>query len=152
MRCAVALVGVALILAGCGGGGRGDPELRQAELTARYMTSARHLKLSTYSATRATGTPSELISFLFSDLGAPEWPPTSESSEMEREQARQIRAPIQPASVAIVPINPNPRLKKQIVLKPDDAAGTIIAEGYLSPEQPPVFTETWPMPELRAQR
>ncbi len=146
---AAALLWALTLLAGCSSGVQRDAELVQAERTARYITSPRHLKQSMYVSMREENTPSELLSYLFSSLGAAEWPYTTDASEMEQEQARAIGMPLQPANVAIVVMAVDSRAQKQIVLRPDDANGLIIAEAYLAPDQPPVFTSNWAMPQLR---
>jgi hypothetical protein len=128
-----------------------DPQLRKAEAVARHLTSARHLNRSTYTATRQSGTPSELVGFLFSDLGVAEWPPGESDSAGEREQAKASRVPLIPSDVALVARQPDPRAKRQLVLKADDAKRELIAEGYADPAKPPVFVERWAMPEVKGR-
>ena len=126
-----------------------DPQLRKAETVARYLTSARHLGKSAYPATRRTGTPSELVSYVFSDIGAAEWPPGEDASPMEQEQARATRMPLLPRDVGLVANRPDPRLRKQVVLRGDDAKNELVAEGYADPSKPPVFVERWAMVERK---
>lgn len=142
---------VALVLAGCSKAPApvDDPELRKAETVARHLTSMRHLKRSACGAINQTGKPSELVSCLFSDVGVAEWPPGEESSEGEREQARSIRVPLFPKDARLVHGQPDPRLKRQLVLRGDDAKAEIVAEGYSDPGKPPVYTARWPMPDLK---
>ena len=151
-----ALVAAILLCVATGGCSRSapqvdDPQLRKAEAVARHLTSPRHLSRSTYTAARQTGTPSELVSFLFSDLGAAEWPPDEGDSEGEREQAKSARVPLLPRGVALVARQPDSRVKRQVVLKADDAKRQLIAEGYADPAKPPVFVERWAMPEVKAR-
>ena len=140
---------LAIAMAGCGKPQSApDPQLRQAEQVARHLTSVRHLRRSAYGATAQSGKPSELVSFLFSDIGVAEWPAADDGNAMEREQHRATKTPMFPAGVALVSTSPNARMKRQVVLRADDARGELIAEGYTDPAGPPVFTERWPMPEL----
>lgn len=149
LRLLTAALVLVTMLMGCAVEQQQDAELLQAERTARNLTSPRYLRQSMYASTNEVDTPSELIAFLFSTMGAAERPYTSEASEMEQEQARSIGMPLQPANVALVPLTPNPQERKQIVLKPDDANGMFIADAYVSPDQPPAFTSKWPMPTFR---
>lgn len=138
-----------IAIAGCGKSPpAADPQLRQAEKVARHLTSVRHLRQSTYTATMQTGKPSELVSFLFSDLGVAEWPAADDGNAMVREQHRATNTPMFPGNVALVAMNPDARIKRQVVLKPDDAKGELVAEGYADPARPPAFTERWPMPDV----
>ncbi len=151
LRAAPLLVTFALSIAmsGCGKPPpAGDPQLRQAEKVVRHLTSVRHLRQSAYATTMQTGKPSELVSFLFSDLGVAEWPEADDGNPMAREQHRATRIPMAPGNVALVAGHPDARIKRQVVLKADDATGVLIAEGYADPAGPPVFTERWPMPEV----
>jgi hypothetical protein len=151
MRAAALLVAIVLAIAmqGCGkSASASDPDLRQAEKVARHLTSVRHLRKSVYATTMQTGKPSELVSFLFSDMGVAEWPEADEGNPAVREQHRATRTPMAPGNVALVARNPDPRAKRQVVLKADDDKGELVAEGYADPARPPVFTERWPMPEV----
>ncbi len=127
-----------------------DPQLRKAETVARYLTSARHLNKSMYTVSRSSGTPSELVSYLFSTMGAAEWPPSEEDPVGEQEQARAVRMPVMPKGVGFVALYPEPRIMRQLVLRADDAKRELIAEGYTDPAKPPVFVERWPMPDVKA--
>ncbi len=144
----VPMIAIALLSA-CSTANQQDADLQQAEATARYITSPRHLRQSMYVSVHEEDTPSELLSYLFSSLGAAEWPYTTDASEMEKEQARSIGMPLQPANVAIVLMAVDARAGKQIVLRPDDGKGLIVADAYLAPDQAPVFTSSWPMPKFR---
>jgi hypothetical protein len=127
-----------------------DPSLAQLEVVARHLTSPRHLRNSAYSAVRSNGKPSELVSFLFSDLGVAEWPAGESDDPMTREQMQATHTPMFPASGALVHARPSPELGRQLVLIGDDASGEILAVGYLDPKQPALWTHRWAMPDLSA--
>lgn len=150
-----------LALSACGGDrpeGADDATLLQLEAVARHLTGPRHLRASAYPDIRTSDRPSELVSFLFSDIGVAEWPPVDsgpatasgplvvQTSEMEREQMRSTRTPMFPADGALVHARPDLRIGKQLVLSGDDSSGEIVAEAYLDPNQPPAYTRRWTLP------
>ncbi len=125
-------------------GGGDYPQLEKASHVVRYMSAPRQLQRSSFIAFYPEGKPSEFVSWIFSEMGAAEWPPSEwELDPMEREGLRTAGIPIIPKHVRIYS-----RLKKdgskQIVVKADDGRGLLLIEGYLAPEQPPVVTKQWP--------
>ena len=84
---------------------------------------------------------------MFSTFGMAEWPPAEGSLEMEdsdwEDAMRATRTPILPRDVSLVPLQPNPDLKKQIVVKSDDVRKKILVEGYLDPKTAPVLVREW---------
>ncbi|NIP99515.1 MAG: hypothetical protein GWO19_02815 [Nitrospinaceae bacterium] len=125
-------------------GGDEYPRLEKGVRVVRYMSAARQLKRSSFLAVYPEGKPSEFVSWMFSDLGAAEWPPSEmEMEELRGEGARAIGLPVIPREVGIFS-----RLRKdhsrQIIVQADDARGLILVQGYLSPRDPPVFTRKWP--------
>lgn len=141
-----------LWLGACGGGspeGADDPALRQLESVARHLTGPRHLRQSAYPGIRTSDRPSELVSYLFSDIGVAEWPAGDSGGAIEREQMQATRTPMLPAEGALVHARPDPRIGRQLVLSGDDDSGEIVATAYLDPTRPPVYTERWGMPEFR---
>ncbi len=122
------------------------PELKKAAHVIRYLSAKNQLKRSSFWVVYPEGKPSEFVNWMFSAFGSAEWPPHEDTADpMELEQARSIRAPIIPKDVALVPLAPNPDLKKQVVVRFDDAKGLLIANGYLDPAQPPVLIREWPL-------
>lgn len=150
LRCC--LIVCAALIANCGGGspeGADDPSLAQLEAVARHLTGPRHLRMSAYPGLRTSDRPSELVSYLFSDIGVAEWPAADSGSAMEREQMQATRTPMFPDDGMLVHARPDPRGGKQLVLSGDDGSGEIVAEAYLDPNRPPVYTQRWKMPEFR---
>lgn len=126
-------------------GGGEYPQLEKAGRVVRFMSAPRQLRRSSFMVAYPEGKPSEFVSWMFSDMGAAEWPP-SEWELMDEEERRALRAmgiPIIPKGVGI-----HSHLKKegsrQVIVKADDALGLVIIEGYLTPGQPPVLTKHWP--------
>lgn len=140
---------VLLLLTACAppAGSNEDPALAQVEVVARHLTSARHLRNSTWTAVQESK-PSALVSFLFSDLGVAEWPSADMDDAMAAEQMRATRTPMFPRDAALVHLQPQAGIGKQLVLSGDDTTGEIVAAAYLDAAQPPVWTHRWPMPVL----
>ena len=125
-------------------GGGDYPQLEKAGRVVRYMSAPRQLQRSSFIAFYPKGKPSEFLSWMFSEMGAAEWPPSEgELDPMEREGMRSAGMPIIPTGVRIYS-----RLKKngskQIVVKADNRRGLILIEGYLAPDQPVVLSKQWP--------
>lgn len=137
----------ALLLGACGKpAASSDADLAKAERVARYLTSNAFLKHTAWRDVKEKDSPSELVSFVFSDLAVAAWPPAEDSDPRELEQARAIGVPLFPKEAALVPARTDARLHKQLVLKGDDAARQIVAEFYLEPGKAPVGTARWEMP------
>ncbi len=124
-------------------GGGDYPQLEKAGRVVRYMSAPRQLQRSSFITFYPEGKPSEFVSWMFSEMGAAEWPPSEwELDSMEREGMRSAGMPIIPKSVRIYS-----RLKKngskQIVVKADDGRGLILIEGYLASDQPPALSKQW---------
>ena len=141
-----------LLHAGCGSSSPPPPELEKGVAVIQYFSSPRYLNQSMFAATSATWKPSELVSYIFSDMGAAEWPPGENASAMEKEQARAARTPLIPADVRLVPLRPDARYQKQVVVKADDARGKVMVEGYVDPAKKPVLTREWDMPRPPAKK
>jgi hypothetical protein len=143
-----------LLCAACGGGGGGaaTPELERGVAVVQYFSSMRFLGRSMFASTSDDWKPSELVSYIFSSMGAAEWPPGESSDERDKEQARAARTPMVPANVRLVPLRPDSRHKQQIVIRADDARRMIIVDGYLDPAQKPVLTQEWEMPRPPAKK
>jgi hypothetical protein len=96
------------------------------------MTAPKNLSRSGFSA-QPNKSPSNFVSYMFSDLGAAEWPYTEEMAQENPsigEEAKAIGMPLIPKGVALVPRQPDRAQKKQLVIKADDARNMIIVEGY----------------------
>ncbi len=118
------------------------PELRQGAAVVRYMIAPNQLRRSMFSAAYPDPRPSDYVSYLFSTMGAAEWPaPARFSSPEEIEQMRAIGMPMPPEDVTYLPDQPDPGRGKQIVIRADDVRGVVILEGYLDPQGAPALRQ-----------
>ena len=126
------------------------PELEQAIRVVRHLSAPNQLQGSSFLVVFPDGRPSDFVAWMFSTFGMAEWPPAEGSLEMEdsdwEDAMRATRTPILPRDVSLVPLQPNPDLKKQIVVKSDDVRKKILVEGYLDPETAPVLVREWDLP------
>lgn len=119
------------------------PALEKAERIVRYMSAPRQLKRSSFLLVFPEGKPSDFVSWMFSSLGAAEWPPSQEEWEsMGGDSAGSAGIPILPNDVGVFS-SPRSDVTKHIIVKPDDIKGLIIIEGFLKPDEPPVFVKQW---------
>jgi len=128
-------------------GGGDYPQLEKAISGVRYMSAPRQLQRSSFRAIFPEGKPSDFVGWMFSELGAAEWPP-SEMELMDEEERRAIRAigmPILPQNVEIRQ-EINPQGGRQVIVRGDDRQKKIMVEGHLLPEQGPVLTREWAFP------
>ncbi len=108
----------------------------------RYMMAPNQLRRSMFSAAYPDPKPSDYVSYLFSTMGAAEWPPSGAYvSPEELEQMRAIGMPVPPGDVAYVPNRPDAAHGKQIVIQADDARGVVLLEGYLDPTGMPALRQ-----------
>ena len=134
----LAIVFAAFAAAACG---KGAPppaaDLQSAVGVVGYLASSRYVSRSMYSATAETGQPSEFVDFLFSSMGAAERPESAPMSEIS--QPGRGGPPLWPEGVAFRALAPDARAGRQVVIRPDDARGLVIAEAYARPGDKPVL-------------
>ncbi len=141
------LPGVAVMMPACGESE--PPELARGAQVVENMLRPSILSRMAFCVAFPDGTPSQFVSYLFSEMGAAEWPPSEEwASDAEREQMELIGLVLAPKGVAFVPLRPDPGRGKQIVLRFDDDRGVVIADAYLDPGGRPVFTREWKLPRV----
>lgn len=130
----------------------GPPDVEQAIRVVRYMSAANQIKRSSFLAAYPQGKPSQFVTWMFSPFGYVEWPyfqSFAESDPVAMEEARSIRMPLVPDSVAIVPNFPDPKKGKQVVVKADDERGMIIVEAYMDSQEPPLMAREWKFPKVK---
>jgi len=134
----------------CSGCGRQPPsDLNDAAKVIQYMMKPSHLARSAFAAAFSDPKPSEFVSYIFSEMGATEWPAADTGAdELEREQMMAMGAPMLPAGVAFVPRMVDPERGRQLVVKFDDSRGVVIVVGYEDPAQVPVFKREWVLPHV----
>jgi len=124
-------------------------ELEQAAGAIEQMVSPFQVQRCSFYVVLPNGTPRQFVSWFFSSMGTAEWPPVDEASEFgddERASMKQAGMLLRPKDVSYRHTNPDPAVRKQIVLKWDDGDGTVILEGYLDPQQPPAMTRRLKLP------
>jgi len=82
------------------------------------------------------------VSFLFSDLGAAEWPPAEGVEEGLPGQSL-------PPNVAVTHAGPDASRAMQVVIRWDDERRMILFEGYADPLEPPVIRRETDLPVVR---
>lgn len=146
---------LASILLGCSGE-RAPEDLRRGASVITSMAAPRHLKRSTFLGLFPNGTPSQFVSFLFSTLGAAEWPESESGAALDpilREQASAIGMPLRPDGIAYTDRWPKAELGRQIVVGFDDQRGLLLIRGYSDPARPPVLIieQQFRVPTLRSE-
>ncbi len=132
---------VLCLVVSCGAKATKDPKLEQAAQVVREMLAKRNLERSMFSAAFKNPRPSQFVSYMFSDMGVAEWPPSEvHASEMQREQMSSIRATMTPKGVTYIPLSKRKGAGKQLVVKSDDGKGVVIIVAYSDPTKPPIFT------------
>jgi len=148
-RALLALV-LTLALASCNDVGA-PAELKRGVQLIRWMTAPAQLSRSMYSTVQ-DGKASTFVSYLFSDMGAAEWPETEEAAErdpMIKEQAAAAALPLSPKGVSFAADAPDPAKGRQIVLKADDARKIIVVEAYDTPAAKPLLVEEIPLAQVQ---
>jgi hypothetical protein len=107
------------------------------------MAKPASLGKSCFTVVAPNGQPSEFVDYLFSDLGAAEWPIAMD--EFEAEQMRSIGQPVVPPTVQVSRNQRQHIDRKELVLRGDDANGMVVAQGYLANGAEPMFEAQWPL-------
>ncbi len=131
-------------------GEKAPPDIIQAADAMHNMITPKNLSRSMFCAAFPNGKPSQYVSYLFSNMGSAEWPPSeSNVTPIEREQMKSIRQELIPNGVAILPKTPDSTQKKQIVMAFDDAKGLVIIKGYVDPSAKPVLVREILLPKVK---
>lgn len=125
-----------------------DPDLKQANAAIAKMTVDRTLTKSCFSVVYPDGEASDFVKYLFSDLGAAEWPIAFD--EMEEEQFKAIGQPLLPRNVTVSPSKRNQPNSKEIVLIADNANRAVLVQGYVAESNEVAFEAQWPLGTAQA--
>lgn len=125
-----------------------DPDLKQANAAMAAMATDRTLAQSCYSAVYPDGEASDFVNYLFSELGAVEWPIAFD--EMEEEQFEAIGQPFLPSNVTVSLSQRKQPNSKEIVLVADDESRSILVSGYLEASNDIVFEDQWSLGTAQA--
>ena len=139
------------LAAACSGSSEPPPDLVVAVAVVGYLASPRYIEMSMYSATADTGTSSEFVSYLFSDMGASERPEPARP-DVSGGGGKRGGPPTWPEGIGFFPHKPDARGGKQVVVLPDDARRIIVAEGYVDPAAKPVLRREFEMAKPRKPR
>jgi hypothetical protein len=132
---------VAALAPACGADPHAD--LRQSAEAMLWTAAPRQLRRSQFTALFPQGTPSQLVSYLFSTIGTAEWPESASRVAQDpelREMTRLMHMPLLADGIRVTHTSPKLELGRQIVVRADDAKQRIIVEGYADPTEPPVVT------------
>ena len=124
-----------------------DPGLEKAAQVIQYMMRPKNLSRSIFSAAFADPKASNFVSYIFSPMGAAEWPIPMD--DFEKEQMQSIGAPIAPADISYNPLELATEKSRQIVVKFDDDKNLVIAEAYDNPNNPPIFVKEWELSKVK---
>jgi len=149
LKSVVIILAIYFILAGLSGcgGQSSDPELEKAADVIHYMMVPRNLKRSAFAAAFENPTPSKFVSYIFSPMGAAEWPMPAD--DFEREQMQSIGAPIAPANIGFSPLKVSGQHNRQIVVKYNDETNMVIVEAYNNQAEEAIFTREWELPSVK---
>ena len=148
-RSSARLLILALILPACS---KKDPDvldLERAASTVEQMVAPLFAPRTSFFVVLPNGSPKQFVSWYFSSMGVAEWAPVDDPSELnkdERDAMRQIGMALRPKDVYYRHSMPDPKVRKQLVLKWDNAEETVILEGYVDPEQPPLISRSFKLP------
>ena len=125
-----------------------DLDLKQANAAMAKMAVDRTLTKSCFAVVYPHGEASDFVTYLFSDLGAAEWPIAFD--EMEEEQLEAIGQPSLPRNVIVSPFKRNQPNSKEIVLIADNANRAVLVEGYVAESNEVAFEAQWPLGTAQA--
>jgi hypothetical protein len=128
------------------------PALTHGAEVIHYLLLPATLSRSAFSAGFPDGKPSQFVSYVFSDIGAAEWPTSEEwANDAERAEMKAAGIPMPPRGVEFVPLSPDPKKGMQLVVRHDDGRGMVIVEGYEDPAKSkrPVLVREWPLPKVQ---
>jgi hypothetical protein len=146
---AVCAVLILVLAAACSRSSEPPRDIAQAVAVVGYLASEKFMNRSAYTATGEDLSPTEFVSYLFSDIGAAELPEPARPGDPVGEG--RGGPPTWPAGVALRPLRPDRREGRQVVVIPDDSRNVIIAEGYLSAMTPPVVRREFVLAKPRGR-
>jgi hypothetical protein len=147
---ALAPVLLLLVAAGCS---PPPPDLAGAVALVASRLSPRGLERSAFYAVHPEGTPSDFVSFFFSPLGKAEWVPDPSTAPegvvlVGPDGLLDVGGELPPGGVGLAAEQPDPRLRRQVVLRADDERGVVIAAAYELPGRDPVLVRELALPRV----
>ncbi|GEM_PF-3399964 len=135
---------------GCEGAVPAD--LDRAAKVIRFMSEEYKLEKTSFPALYPNCLPSEFVKWVFSEKGKAEWPDSLDNDDSNpdvRNKAFKQGAPIVPRSVQFFAGKTDPNGGRQLIVKANDAARTIIVEGYGDPKKKPDLKREWDLPLVK---
>ena len=127
-------------------------DVERAANVIRWMTAPMNMRRSVFFVGYPNGTPSDYVSYMFSEMGSSEWPPYEENMDPEEiEMMGMTRIPYFPSGVEIIKNDPDPEAGSQIVISADDTRGVIIVRGYDDPAGEPSLTKEYPLQKVEPE-
>ena len=127
-----------------------DPELVQAARSVEQMVAPFNAPRISFFVAFPKGTPRQFVSWYFSQMGAADRPPVDDLLEFNQDEIDAMRRSgmaLSPKGMNYRHSRPDTMVQKQLVLKWDDAEGTVILEGYLDPRQQPAYITSFKLPK-----
>jgi len=144
---ALLLVLIALVfMAACGADEPAD--LVRGVGIIHHMLQPDVISQSTFAVAFQDPNPSQFVSFIFSEMGALEWPATETDIGVDVADVRDRLLVFTTDGVAIVARQPDLRLGRQVVVSFDDDRGLIIVEGFEDPTRSAVLRREWVLPDV----
>ena len=148
------LVAIVLFVGTCGYAffhcysGSYDYDLQLANRVLNEMMGEETLQEAGFFDTHPEATPSAFVEFIDDSPGDDLWPPTRRQfqSDLHPGADDDPGRTLHPADVVFVTDEPDPDEGKQLVYIPDDDAGEMHVEAYLSPDDDPLYTWTHSFP------
>ncbi len=125
-------------------------DLRKGIAVVKYMSSESQLKRSSFLATYPGGTPEQLLKWMFSPMGAAEWPPREGGLEFSPEEEKMVKrtgVPFIPSGLVLIPNEPDFEKGRQVVIRADTENRLLIVEGYENPSDQYVIEKKWVFPK-----
>ncbi len=140
---------VASMFLACVKGGNEPADLIQASRVIRDMMKPANLSRSGFASRGPEATPSQFVSYIFSEMGAAEWP--EHEGMVNPDELKELRAmgmTFMPTGVAFVSGSPDPDEGRQLVIKWNNSERFVIVEGYTNLEEAPVLVRKWKLPKV----
>ena len=140
---------IALVLLSCSKVAN-DPDLERAARSVEQMVAPLNAPRISFFVVLPNGTPRQFVSWFFSHMGAGDRPPVDDLLEFNQDELDDMRRSgmaLSPKGMNYRHSRPDTTVQKQLVLKWDDAKGTVILEGYLDPRQQPAYTTSFKLPK-----
>jgi len=129
-------------------GGSEPADLVQAAQVIEYMLRPNVLANSAFTVAFPDPSPSQFVSYVFSEMGRTEWEIDTPRTAEDMEQYENLATPLPPPGVAFVARRVDPERGRQLVVSFDDDHGLVVVEGFEDPARSPVLRRQWVLPDV----